>query len=136
MKTLALVALLAASQTAMAAGGAWSSQSRGSVITRGQQAFKSNPVMAPSSLPAGAVSSRVSWQITPDGTVPPYFDIKLCSVNRCIALPALAGTATLPASFPASGPFHFVYSFKTRGPLLPALTILSNRVTVDYRVGE
>ncbi len=133
MKTLALVMLLAISHTALAAGGSWSGKSRGDVITRGKQAFKSKSVSAPAALPAGAISSRVSWKITPDAPVAPYFDIKLCHGNQCIVLPGLSGEAQLPASFPASGPFHFVYSFKTRGPVIPALTILSNELTVNYR---
>jgi flagellar protein FlhE len=134
MKAAAGLILLLAVPMAAIAGGSWAGESRGAVITYGKQAFKSARISAPSALPARAISSRVSWKITPDAPVSPYFDIKLCAGFQCIALPGLSGSAKLPASFPAAGPLHFVYSFKTRGPVSPALTILSNRVTVNYRV--
>ncbi|ATZ12359.1 flagellar protein FlhE [Erwinia amylovora] len=116
-------------------GGAWSSQSFGGVISRGQQEITSRPLQPGAPLPASATAARVAWRITPDSAPPPDLKITLCSRGRCMALPALAGEQTLPSSFPADGPFRFIYSTVTRGSLQPALTILSNQLTVNYRTG-
>lgn len=114
--------------------GSWSSQSFGGVISRGQQEITSRPLQPGGPLPPSAVAARVAWRITADSVPPQGLKITLCSRGRCMALPALAGEQTLPSSFPADGPFRFVYATVTRGALEPALTILSNQLTVNYRI--
>lgn len=126
--------LLAAPLAAEAAGGSWGSQSRGGTIAIGKQEVKSEPITPSGSLPAGLVGVRVAWRITPSHTPPPDLRIKLCSAQRCMALPALSGELAMPASFPVDGPFYFSYYAQARGPLFPVLTILRNQLTVNYRV--
>ncbi|MCT2386324.1 flagellar protein FlhE [Erwinia pyrifoliae] len=113
--------------------GSWSRQSFGGVIARGQQEITSRPLQPGGPLPTSAVVARVAWRITPDSAPPPGLKITLCSRGRCMALPALSGEQALPSSFPADGPFRFVYTTVTRGPLDPVLTILNNHLTVNYR---
>ncbi len=133
MKSVLLFVLLWIPMQAAAQSGSWSSKSWGGAISYGRNAVTSQPVRAPSQLPTGACNSTIAWRITTDN--PPQLDlvIKLCSAYSCITLPSLGGEKKLPASFPAAGPFHFVYMTKVRGPVFPVLTILSNEVTVNYR---
>ncbi|HEY3985242.1 flagellar protein FlhE [Cedecea sp.] len=134
MRRFAIAALIFLPSFALAQSGAWSSQSQGPVISRGQQRFKSQPINAPAPLPTGAVASRVQWRVVTATPPPGYLELKLCGGGSCITLPSLSGSRTLPASFPANGPWYFHYEFTTRGALTPPITVLSNQVTVNYRV--
>ncbi|MFP2239420.1 flagellar protein FlhE [Pseudescherichia vulneris] len=129
-----ILALLFVAPVAQAANGSWTSQSFGGTLTRGQQTLKSRPIQAASALPKGAVATRLSWKITPDGPTPVGFRIQICSGHRCVALPGLRGEITLPAGYPAAGPYRFEYLSVARGPLYPPLGVLSNQITVEYRV--
>ena len=128
-----LLALLLASASAVAADGSWSSQSFGGTLTLGKQPLRSQPVQASAALPKGAFAQRLAWKIHSDSHAPVGFEAKVCHATRCLKLPGLAGEITLPAGFPASGPFEFEYVIAVRGPLRPALTVMSNQVTVHYR---
>ncbi|MCK8171519.1 flagellar protein FlhE, partial [Erwinia amylovora] len=64
-------------------GGAWSSQSFGGVISRGQQEITSRPLQPGAPLPASATAARVAWRITPDSAPPPDLKITLCSRGGC-----------------------------------------------------
>jgi len=128
-----LLALLLISSTAVAAEGSWTSQSFGGTLTLGKQRLKSRPVQVPSTLPKGAVASRLSWKIHADRHTPVGFEARVCQGTRCLKLPGLAGEMNVPASFSASGPWRFEYVVTARGPLHPALTILSNQLTLHYQ---
>lgn len=134
MRRRMLLGLLVASPLAWAGDGSWSSQSFGGMMTRGQQVLKSQPVQPASSPPAGAIAKQLAWKITPDGATPMGFMIKVCGGNRCLPLSGLSGEMVLPVNFPAGGPLRFEYYSSVRGALSPPLTILSNQVTVEYRL--
>ncbi|WP_457947313.1 flagellar protein FlhE [Enterobacter mori] len=127
------IALLLVSPLAIAADGAWSSQSFGGTLTRDHQVLKSKPVQSPSPLPAGAVASRVNWKISSHGLIPAGFRIRLCSAARCLPLSGFSGEQPLPADMPAGGPFRFEYYSVAGGGLDAPFTVLSNQVTVSYR---
>lgn len=127
-----LLAILLTSSTAVAAEGSWSSQSFGGTLSLGKQTLTSRAIQVSSSLPAGAVAQRVAWKISTDRHTPVGFQAKICGGGRCLPLPGMAGEIPLPAGFPAGGPFHFEYTVAVRGPLHPALTVLSNQLTVHY----
>lgn len=129
-----LLAILLTSSAAVAADGSWTSQSFGGTLTLGKQLLKSRPVQVPSTLPKGAVANRLSWKIHADRHTPVGFEARVCQGTRCLKLPDLAGERKVPASFSASGPWRFEYVVTARGPLYPALTILSNRLTVHYQL--
>lgn len=128
------LALLLISPLALAADGSWSSDSFGGTLTRGRLVQKSKPVQSPSPLPAGAVASRVHWKIKTSGYTPDGFRIRLCSATRCLPLSGFNGEIPLPAGFPAAGPFRFEYYAAVGGRLDAPLTVLSNQVTVSYRL--
>ncbi|WP_343552920.1 flagellar protein FlhE [Pantoea sp.] len=133
MRRLLLLSLVI-SPLALASDGSWSSQSFGGMMTRGQQVVKSQPVHPTSALPAGAIAKQLTWKISPDGPTPMGFMIKVCGGNRCLPLSGLSGEMPLPVSFPAGGPLRFEYYSSVRGNLSPPLTLLSNQVTVEYRL--
>lgn len=126
--------MLLVSPLALAADGSWSSHSFGGTMTHGQMVLKSKPVQRSSPLPASAVASRVHWKIKTDGLTPAGFRIRLCSTTRCLTLPGFAGEQPLPAGMPAAGPFRFEYYSVVGGRLDSPLTVLSNQITVSYRL--
>ncbi|MED5734008.1 flagellar protein FlhE [Enterobacter ludwigii] len=126
------IGLLLVSPVALAADGAWSSDSFGGTLTRGKLVLKSKPLQSPSPLPAGAVASRVYWKIKTSGYTPDRFRIRLCSATRCLPLSGFSGEQPLPAGYPAGGPFRFEYYAEAGGRLDSPLTVLSNQVTVSY----
>jgi Flagellar protein FlhE. len=133
MRAYAL-ALLLISPLAMAVDGSWTSQGYGGTLVHGQQWLQSQPVAPSSALPARAVAARISWKITPDRKPSQALKMKLCSANRCLPLSSLRGELTPPGYFPAEGPWRFEYMAATRGPLYPALTLLTNQLSVQYRI--
>lgn len=136
MKSVLLFVLLWIPIQAAAQSGSWSSKSWGGAVSYGRNAVTSQPVRAPSPLPTGASGSTIAWRITTDNPPQQGLVIKLCSADSCIALPSLGGEKKLPPSFPAAGPFHFVYMTKVRGPVFPVLTIMSNEVTLNYHIAQ
>ncbi|WP_182056696.1 flagellar protein FlhE [Pantoea sp. ME81] len=134
MRSWMWVGLLLFSPLALAAEGSWSSQSFGGVITQGKQVFKSRPVQPAVPLPAGAMARHLAWRIAVDGPVPMGFQVQVCGGGRCVRLPGLRGEMALPHGFPAGGPLWFEYFSAVRGTIAPAVTVLSNQVTVGYWV--
>jgi flagellar protein FlhE len=51
-----------------------------------------------------------------------------------VRLSGLSGEVALPAGFPAGGPLWFEYISTVRGAIVPSVMILSNQVTLGYRV--
>lgn len=96
--------------------------------------LKSRPVQPATAPPAGAMATKLAWRITTDGRVPMGFQVRVCGGNRCVRLSGLSGEMALPAGFPAGGPLWFEYVSTVRGVIAPAVTMLSNQVTVGYRV--
>ncbi|MGK3113820.1 flagellar protein FlhE [Candidatus Pantoea formicae] len=126
--------LLVMSPLAMAADGSWSSSSFGGMLSQGKQTLKSRPVQPDIAPPPGAIAATLAWRITTDGNVPMGFRVQVCGGNRCVRLSGLSGEMALPADFPAGGPLWFEYVSTVRGVIAPSVTILSNQVTLGYRV--
>ena len=134
MKQFAGLILLLTVMPAMAGGGSWSSQSYGGILTRGQYLLKSRQISPDLPSPKKAVAMRLSWKILLDNPPPPGFSMRVCGGRHCLPLPSLTGELTAPALFPASGPVTFEYYSTVRGALTPAVTVLSNQVTVSYDI--
>mgnify|MGYP005982973877 FL=1 len=125
--------LLSLPLLAQASGGSWSRDSGGGVISVGNQ-IMTGPMLSPSGpVPIAASVSRISWRIRLLNPPPPGFEIKLCTQAQCVKLDALAGQRTLPASMRPGDSFQFVYSVNARGPLRPAVNVVSQHLTVNYR---
>ncbi len=132
-RTLLAALLLSLPLLTQASGGSWSRDSGGGVISVGNQ-IMTGPVLSPSGpVPIAASVSRISWRIRLLNPPPPGLEIKLCTQAQCVKLDALAGQRTLPASMGAGDSFQFVYSVNARGPLRPAVNVVSQHLTVNYR---
>ncbi len=118
---------------ASAAGGAWHQKTAGVVISVGKQTMAGAALSAPADLPASAQASLLAWRVTLLTPPPAGLEIKLCSATTCIKLERLSGQKKLAAPLSARGPFRFVYSVASRGQLIPALHVVSNELTVNYR---
>ena len=129
-----LSALLLVSPLALAAEGSWTSRSFGGTLVHGQQRLISQPVAPASALPTNAVATRISWKITPEKQPASGLKIKLCTGSRCLPLPSLSGEMTSSGNLPAEGPWRFEYLSTVRGPMFPVLTLLSNQLSVQYRI--
>lgn len=116
---------------ASASSGTWSGYSVGGTLSVGHQTLTSRPLVA--ALPATAELHHIAWRISLLSPPPPGLHIKLCSQQRCLSLPALAGQRDDPAPLTAQGPFYFVYSVESRGALLPPLNVVKNQLTLNYR---
>lgn len=133
MHRLLALMLLGLPLLAQAAGGSWSRDSGGGVISVGNQ-IMTGPTLSPSgAVPPAANVSRISWRITLLNAPPPGLEIKLCTQAQCVKLDALAGQRTLPASMKPGESFRFVYSVNARGQLRPAVNVVSQHLTVNYR---
>ncbi|WP_435927724.1 flagellar protein FlhE [Dryocola sp. BD613] len=131
-KLIMLVALFTP-LAAGAAGGAWHQKTAGVVISVGKQTMAGAALSAPADLPASAQASLLAWRITLLTPPPRGLEMKLCSATTCIKLERLSGQKKLTAPLSARGPFRFVYSVAGRGQLIPALHVVSNELTVNYR---
>jgi len=114
-------------------GGSWSATSVGGRVTVGQQTLVSRPLSPPASLPAHACVTRVSWRITLLSPPPPGLQFSLCTRSGCYSLPGLSGTHLFRVPLQANQAFHFVYRVDSAGPLIPALQVVSNQLTVNYQ---
>ncbi|TCC09604.1 flagellar protein FlhE [Kosakonia quasisacchari] len=132
-----LVLLLMALQTSPAASapttGAWSATSAGGSVTTGKQLLRGRPLFAPESLSPSARIVRISWRVTLLSPPPPGLVIKLCRIDKCVPLPALAGERRIDVPLAANGEFRFIYSVNSLGQLQPALNVVRNQLTVNYR---
>ncbi|WP_442798724.1 flagellar protein FlhE [Pantoea vagans] len=112
--------------------GSWSATGVGGQVSVGQQTLVSRPLSPPEPLPASARVTQLNWRITLLSTPPPGLQISLCTQSVCFALQGLSGARQMSASLPADQTFHFVYLVASRGPLMPALQVVSNQLTVNY----
>lgn len=125
--------LLCAALTAQAAGGSWSASSVGGRVSVGQQLLVSRPLAPPSPLPAAARVTRIAWRIDLLDAPPPGLRIKLCAPARCFSLAGLSGALAVTQPLSPGETFRFLYSVESRGALAPALQVVSNRLTLNYR---
>lgn len=136
MKSLVLL-LLALQTTSPAASaqttGAWSASSAGGSVTTGKQLLRGRPLFSPESLSPTAQAVRISWRITLLSPPPPGLVIKLCRINKCVPLPSLSGQRRIDVPLAANGEFRFIYSVNSLGQLQPALNVVRNQLTVNYR---
>lgn len=130
---LALLLMFSVPLAANAASGAWTQKTAGGSISVGKQILSSRPLIPPDGIPKQATATVVSWQVTLLSPPPPALEIKLCTPQRCIRLPALRGTQTLTVPLLAHESYRFVYVVNRRGALTPALNVVSNQLTVNYR---
>lgn len=122
-------------QTALAATTAsWSQSSPGGVLSVGNQIMSGRPLSSSVAVPPQATVTRISWRISLLNPPPPELEIKLCTPTRCVKLDALAGQKTLPENMRPGDSWRFVYSVNQRGQLRPALNVVSQQLTVNYRL--
>ncbi|MDY0889898.1 flagellar protein FlhE [Kosakonia sp. CFBP8986] len=132
-RALLISLLLALPAAAQPPQGAWSVTSMGGSVSLGKAILRGRPLHAPDHLSPSARVTHFSWRITLLTPPPLGLEIKLCRIERCVILPALAGTQRVAIPFPASGEFRFIYSVNRAGQLQPPLTVLRNQLTVNYR---
>lgn len=118
---------------AQASGGAWSQSTGGGVISVGSQIMTGPALAPPSPVPASARITRINWRITLLAPPPAGLEIKLCTQAKCILLNGLSGQRVVPASMRPGDAWRFIYNVKQRGQLRPALNIVSQQLTVNYR---
>ncbi|HEY3590910.1 MAG TPA: flagellar protein FlhE [Buttiauxella sp.] len=118
---------------ATAASGAWSQKTAGVVVSVGKQTMTGAPLSGPPSLPSSAQVSTLVWRVTLLTPPPPNLEIKFCDATACIRLDRLSGHKKLTSPLAARGPFRFIYSVASQGQLIPALHVVSNEVTINYR---
>lgn len=137
MKMMPLIALLLilpiSSATLASSGGSWSRLAGGCTLTVGNQTMSSPSLLAPEGLAPDAHVMQISWRIVPLSPVPAGFTVQLCRSDQCRTLPTLNGSLRLKQSVPAAGDFRFVYTVAHKGQLHPAVTVVSNQLTVSYR---
>lgn len=130
---LVMLAGVALSAAASGGSGSWSGSSVGGRVSVGQQTLVSRPISPAAPLPATAILRSLTWRITLlNRPPPPGLQIKLCAQAACFPLPGLSGTLQLSTPHPANTVFHFIYSVNSRGPLMPALQVVSNQLNVNY----
>lgn len=132
-RALLISLLLALPAAAAPQQGAWSTAAMGGSVSLGKEILRSRPLHAPAHISPSAHVTHFSWRITLLAPPPQGLQIKLCRIDRCVTLPALAGTQRVAIPFPASGEFRFIYSVNRAGQLQPPLTVLRNQLTVNYR---
>ncbi|MCZ3383819.1 flagellar protein FlhE [Kosakonia sp. SOY2] len=130
---LLLLALQASPAASAQTTGAWSASSAGGSVTTGKQLLRGRPLFSPESLSPSAQAVRISWRITLLSPPPPGLVIKLCRIDKCIPLPALSGERRIDVPLAANGEFRFIYSVNSLGQLRPALNVVRNQLTVNYR---
>lgn len=128
---LLMLGLVALSATAGDKSGNWNNSSVGGQVSVGQQTLVSRPISAPGPLPATATISSLTWRISLLNPPPPGLQIKLCA-RSCFPLQGLSGTLHLSTPYPANDVFYFIYSVNSRGPLMPALQVVNNQLSVNY----
>ena len=132
-RVIALLTLLAMPAAASPPGGSWSDTAAGGSVSTGKQVLRGRPLISPHTLPPLATMTRFSWRIKLLSPPPPGLEIKLCRTDKCFLLPSLAGQRNVTFPISPSGEFRFIYAVNSRGQLNPALTVVSNQLTVNYR---
>ena len=127
-----MLAGVALSALASSGNGSWSGSSVGGRVSVGHQTLVSRPISPAAPLPAAATISTLTWRITLLNRPPPGLLIKLCARSACFPLQGLSGTLQLSTPHSANNVFHFIYSVNSRGPLMPALQVVSNQLSVNY----
>ncbi|WP_050597539.1 flagellar protein FlhE [Enterobacter sp. DC4] len=115
------------------AGGSWSQQSTGGTVSVGKQLLVGRTLSSPAMISHTALVREIGWKITLLSPPPRGLEVKLCRREGCLQLPALAGHMTLSHPWSAIGDFRFLYSVNSTGQLIPALTVVRNQLTVNYR---
>lgn len=133
MKYLPLTLLFVMLVAEAASSGSWSSTSVGGSVSVGQQTLASRPLIASGLLAKPANITRVAWRIELLNPPPPGLQIKLCAQSVCFPLAGLSGVRQISVPLSPAEPFRFLYSVDSRGPLAPALQVVSNQLTVNYR---
>ncbi|EEF2419646.1 TPA: flagellar protein FlhE [Salmonella enterica subsp. enterica serovar Muenchen] len=113
-------------------GGSWSEQTVGGTISIGNQLLISRSIHSPANIPKPSYSRTISWKINLLSPPPSGLTIKLCSQDGCVSIPSLSGQIHPAVRIPAYGTFYFIYTVKHNGQLLPPLTIINNRLTINY----
>ncbi|HCR1907797.1 TPA: flagellar protein FlhE [Enterobacter kobei] len=116
-----------------ATGGSWTGKSVGGNVSVGQQILTSRPLQAQGPLPRPTTITSVAWRIELLSPPPPGLQVKLCAPSFCFPLRGLAGAQQVSVPLSAGNTFRFLYSVNSRGPLMPALQVVSNQLTVNYR---
>ncbi|ROP58320.1 flagellar protein FlhE [Enterobacter sp. BIGb0383] len=117
---------------AQAASGTWTGESVGGRVSVGQQILASRPLSAAGPLFSSATITRLAWHIELLTPPPPGLQIKLCARSVCFPLAGLSGVKQISAPLSPDETFRFLYSVNSRGPLTPALQVISNQLTVNY----
>lgn len=132
MKYLPLT-LLFVTLAGQATSGSWSTSSVGGSVSVGNQILVSRPLSASGTLPASAAVTRFAWRVELLSPPPPGLRIKLCTSSICFPLTSLSGELRVSVALSPRETFRFVYSVESRGVLAPALQVVSNRLTLNYR---
>lgn len=114
-------------------GGSWSDTAAGGSTRTGKQIVRGRALSSPAAIPATAKVTHISWRITLLAPPPPGLEIKLCHRDRCLRLPTLTGQRSITFPLSATGKFRFIYTVNKRGPLRPALNVVNQQLTVNYR---
>ncbi|WP_269745680.1 flagellar protein FlhE [Erwinia typographi] len=128
-----LLTLLLIPALVQAGSGSWSKKSAGGTVSTGGQIMMSQAINAPLSVPDGASTSRISWRIQLLNPLPPGLEIKLCDERHCLPLDALSGQKNRSVPFSPRSRYRFIYSVNSAGTLSPALNVVSNQLTLNYR---
>ncbi|WP_330984363.1 MULTISPECIES: flagellar protein FlhE [Enterobacterales] len=127
-----LLALMMLPLLAQAAGeGSWQASGRGVVVNHRGESASSPPLM--SSQPASGLVTVIAWRYTLIGPTPAGLRVRLCSQTRCVELDGQSGTTWGLQNSSAAEPLRFVWEVPGGGRLIPALTVQSNQVIVNYR---
>ncbi|KML24123.1 hypothetical protein VL10_09365 [Leclercia adecarboxylata] len=119
--------------SARAETGSWSQETYGGRTSVGGQIVAGRPLVAPP-LPRPARVVSLSWQIALSTPAPPELEIKLCNAEKCLYIPTLRGHLRVRTAFSVTGPWRFIYMVNREGKLSPALNVLSNQLTINYRL--
>lgn len=130
-----LLSILCLSGAAQAATtGSWTQDGAGGHVSVGHQPSRSNALHPPSSVPANAKATRIHWQVSLLSSPAAELKIQLCHSQGCEQLQGLSGEFTPQSSWPANDTYYFVYTVNTRGQLHPALRVIRNKLTLNYKM--
>ncbi|QCT19021.1 flagellar protein FlhE [Jejubacter calystegiae] len=121
-------------QAALAATASWSQTTVGGILNVGNQIMSGRPLTPSVAVPPQATVTRISWRISLLNPPPPGLEIKLCTQARCVKIDALAGQRALPENMRPGDTWRFIYSVNQRGQLRPPLNVVSQQLTVNYRL--
>lgn len=113
-------------------GGSWSEQATGGTVSIGNQLLISRTIHSPANIPKPSWSRTISWKVDLLSPPPSGLMITLCSQDGCVSLPSLSGQIRPVGRIPAYGNFYFIYTVKHNGQLLPPLTVINNKLTINY----